>query len=266
MSIFQTMSLSATVDLSGLGGDQPIDDEGLFARDLNGQLVRLEEATASELAQKVTLTIDGVQVTVQKAVPTLDSQGKVVRDAAGNPIPRPTTIHDAAALAFVKSPGQKHPIPTLCHREHLPPVGVCRVCMVEATEMTRRGPRSKLVPSCIQRVTDGMIVHTVASDADPQAAARAGAAASTVVELLLADHAPAADSKGQEIGNELLDVAERLGVDNIRFGGRDQAPPADDSSMMIAVNHAECISCGRCSRSCDVIKNNHVHRSGGQRL
>ncbi len=264
MSIFQTMSLSATVDLSGLGGDQPIDDEGLFARDLGGQLVRLEAATAAELAETVTLQIDGVEVTVQKAVPTLDSQGKVIRDAAGNPIPRPTTIHDAAAAAFVKSPGEKHPIPTLCHREHLTPVGVCRVCMVEATEMTRRGPRSKLLPSCIQRVTDGMIVHTVASQADPAAAARVNAAASTVVELLLADHAPADPAAGGAVGNELLDVADRLGIDQVRFGGPTRSRGQDPSSRMIAVNHDECISCGRCSRSCDEIKHNHVIGRAGK--
>src|SRR6056297_3843737 len=210
------LSDTPSIMTSLLATEIRIDDEGLFARDVEGQLVRVEEATASELNRTVTITIDGQQVTVPLAVPQRDSQGKILRDAGGEPIPRPTTIHDADAVAFVKRPGQQHPIPTLCHQEHLPPVGVCRVCVVEATEVTRRGPRSKLVPSCIQRVTEGMVVNTVASQDDKAAAERVRAATSTIVELLMADHAPRENS-GQSLaatakpvaGNELVEISQR---------------------------------------------------------
>jgi len=264
------LSDTPSIMTSLLATEIRIDDEGLFARDVEGQLVRVEEATASELNRTVTITIDGQQVTVPLAVPQRDSQGKILRDAGGEPIPRPTTIHDAAAVAFVKRPGQQHPIPTLCHQEHLPPVGVCRVCMVEATEMTRRGPRSKLVPSCVQRVTDNMVVHTVSSRADETAAGRVRQAVSVVVELLLADHAPSGTSARSDgtgpsspSQNELVAVAERLGVDRSRFAPRSTDRGRDDSSKMILVNHDECILCGRCSRGCNGIKHNHViGRSG----
>ncbi len=51
----------------------------------------------------VSLTIDGLAVTV----------------------PAGTTIFDAARLNGI-------PIPTLCHQQNETPVGVCRVCLVEA--------------------------------------------------------------------------------------------------------------------------------------
>ncbi len=245
--------------------DVRIDDEALFARDFDGHLVRVEKVTAAELDQTVTLTIDGLSVTVPVAVPKRDSQGKVLRDNSGAPIPRPTTIYDATSEAFVKRPGQTHPIPTLCHKEHLPPVGVCRVCMVEVTEMTRRGSRSKLVPSCVQRVTEGMIVNTVSSRDDTEAAERVRCAASTVVELLLSDHAPDTNATSPILNsnNELTTVAERLGISHSRFESSKTSRGKDTSSQMIAVNHDECIMCGRCSRGCSGIKLNHViGRSG----
>ncbi|MCM2374627.1 cyclic nucleotide-binding domain-containing protein [Aporhodopirellula aestuarii] len=243
-----------------------IDDEALFARDFDGHLVRVEKVTAAELDETVTLTIDGTPVTVPVAVPKRDSQGKVLRDNDGTPIPRPTTIYDATSTAFVTRPGQAHPIPTLCHKEHLPPVGVCRVCMVEVTEMTRRGSRSKLVPSCVQRVTDGMIVNTVSSRNDTDAAERVRRAASTIVELLIADHAPSKDaaSESAKINNELVDVANRLGVKQSRFEPSKSSRGKDLSSQMIAVNHDECILCSRCIRGCSGIKLNHVIGKSGK--
>ncbi len=232
------------------------DEEGLFARDVDGQLIRVEKATASELDQDVRLTIDGREVVVKKAVPTRDSQGNVIRDVNGAPIPRPTTIYDAASIAFVRKPGDPHPIPALCHKEHLPPVGVCRVCVVEAAEETRRGLRKKLVPSCVQRVTDNMIVHTINSQSDPEAAARVKAASQTVVELLVADHLP--DSELDAPGNELAAISQRMGIERSRFEPRTLQRGQDNSSQMILVDHDQCILCGRCQRGCNWVKRNNV--------
>jgi ferredoxin len=216
------------------------DDEGLFARDIDGRLVRVRRSTAADFDTEVRLSIDGRAVTVKKAQPRRDSQGVIIRDADGNAIPRPTTIYDAAAEAFVLKAGDVNPIPTLCHREHMPPVGVCRLCMVEAVEETRRGVRSKLVPSCVQQVTDGMIVHTIRSEASPESAERVRKACGLLTELLVADHLPAptpARSPGLDnrhatgpatigdqpnrLGNELQSLAQRFGIDQSRFEPRD---------------------------------------------
>ncbi len=238
------------------------DDEGLFARDVDGQLIRVEKATADELEKTVTLKIDGVEVNVNQAVPECDAQGNIKQDEEGKPIPRPTTIYDAAYKAFVKKPGQQHPIPALCHREHLPPVGVCRVCVVELLEEGRDGSiRSKLVPSCKQAVKDGMIVHTINSN-DAKAATRVKNASRTVVELLMADHRP---PEGKEtLGNELTKIAKRLSADEKRFSPLPVQRGHDSSSHMIDVDHDQCILCGRCQRGCNWIKGNNVIGRGGK--
>ena len=237
-----------------------LDEEGLFARDVDGQLIRVDKATAAQLDEDITLNIDGKSVTVKKAVPTRDSQGNILRDADGNVIPRPTTIYDASSQLFVREPGDENPIPTLCHQEHLPPIGVCRVCVVEAFEEGGRRPR--LVPSCIQRVSDKMTVHTVNSQEDPDAANRVRAAGQTIVQLLMADHLP--KDQREAPGNELADVARKLCVVDTPFESRTLDRGSDLSSYLIDVNHDDCILCGRCQRGCSWVKKNNVIGRGGK--
>ena len=73
----------------------------------------------------VTLTIDGLKVTV----------------------PAETTILDAAKAVSIK-------IPTLCYLKEINEIAACRICMVEVEGLER------LVPACTTRVRDGMVVHT----------------------------------------------------------------------------------------------------------
>jgi len=77
------------------------------------------------MSNKVTLTIDGIQVTV--------NEGTTILDAA-----RKLNIH----------------IPTLCYHEDLCVAGNCRVCVVEQ-ENSRALP-----PSCAMPVSEGMVIHT----------------------------------------------------------------------------------------------------------
>ncbi|HEY2413648.1 MAG TPA: cyclic nucleotide-binding domain-containing protein [Pirellulaceae bacterium] len=139
------------------------EEEGLFARDVNGQLVRVVDASERDYFQEVTVTIDGQPIRLPRAVPTTDAQGNIVYlDAAGRTKPRRTTIYDAALAlclaqlgqqvspaaggttdeaAAATAEGQKlldsaksrllRMIPTVCHLDHLAPAGVCRVCSVE---------------------------------------------------------------------------------------------------------------------------------------
>lgn len=241
------------------------DEEALFARDIKGRLIRVQRATNADFFADVHLKINGQAITVKRAVPMLNSQGDVIRDSEGQPVPRYTTIYDAAGLAFVHKASDQHPIPTLCHREHLPPVGVCRVCIVEAAETTKRGPRKQLVPACVQRVSEGMEVHTFDSQADLEAAQRVKAAAAVITELLLSDHAPPPERGATEIAdNELLRVAARLGVESSRFAPGARRHPLDTSSFMIAVNRDECIMCGRCIRGCNWVKENRIIGRAGK--
>ena len=201
------------------------EEENLFARDLNGQLIRSEEATAEEYFQQVTVTIDGQPIQVPLAVPAKDAQGNIIRlDAAGRTQPRKTTIYDAALALCLKQLRERRAddstflsagelaeqqlqdnaktrllrmIPTLCHLDHLAPAGVCRVCSVELAreEPDPKDPQKKvlrgsgkLVPACVQPVRAGMFVNTLAGD-DGQRVRRA---VKVLLELLAADHLPAA--------------------------------------------------------------------------
>ncbi len=56
------------------------DDEGLFSRDIDGQLVRLDAPAAADYEKTVTLQIDGQPVTVPLAEPLKDAQGNIVQD------------------------------------------------------------------------------------------------------------------------------------------------------------------------------------------
>ena len=78
------------------------------------------------MTQIMTLTIDGIEVTVSRGA----------------------TILDAAEKAGVK-------IPSLCHDKRLTPFGSCRLCMVEL-----KGREGKLIPACFSPARNGMEVIT----------------------------------------------------------------------------------------------------------
>jgi len=234
------------------------DDEGLFARDVDGRLIRMEKAVAADFETDVTLTIDGRQITVKKAVPATDAQGKFLKDEQGRAIPRATTIYDAAKLLFENAPNG-NPIPILCHSNYMDPVAVCRLCVVEIAK-EKRGKvqrERKLLPACQHRVENTMQVQTVGSP-DPEARKRVQSAVTMLTELLMADHPTPCVKEQQEPGQcDLEALARRFGVGTPKFPGR--APrPQDESSMVIAVDHSACILCDRCIRGCNDIRENHV--------
>ncbi len=253
-------------DLDDFDDDlNPGADEGLFVRGVDGQLLRMDKVTAEDLAKDITIKIDGRKVTVKKAVPATDAQGHIRRDHEGRPIPRPTTIHDAAAKLFVKQPGDRNPIPTLCHQEHLDPVGVCRLCVVEIHKL-KRGKidrERKLLPACQHRVEETMEVHTIESP-DGDAQQRVRSAVNVLAELLKADHLAATDSSSHSSFNELNDLCERLHIGTPRFTPRQLDRGHDDSSLVIAVDHNACVLCDRCVRACDDVKHNMVIGRAGK--
>ena len=59
------------------------EEEGLFSRDVDGHLVRMDRVTAEDFEKDITLKIDGKDVTVKKAVPATDSVGNILRDENG---------------------------------------------------------------------------------------------------------------------------------------------------------------------------------------
>jgi CRP-like cAMP-binding protein/Fe-S-cluster-containing hydrogenase component 2 len=156
--------------------------------------------------------------------------GKPVR------VPEGTSVFDAARMNGT-------PIPTLCHLQNETPVGVCRLCLVDA------GGRV-LSASCVRPVEPNMKVVT---NSEKVLAAR-----KTVLELLMSDH-PTPCARQQHSGDcELETQAHAAGITEPRFAKRTVARGRDESSLAIAVDHDACILCDRCIRGCDEIKSNFV--------
>jgi len=99
------------------------DDEGLFSRDIDGQLVRLDTPTAADYEKTATVQVNGQSVELPVAAPLKDSQGNIVLDLHGRTTPRHTTILDAVVkLNAEKTPLDKAvSITTLCHQQHMTP-------------------------------------------------------------------------------------------------------------------------------------------------
>ena len=73
----------------GDGYDSEWVDEGLFAREADGRLIRYDAATRKELEEDVTLTIDGRKITVKKAVVATDEMGGPDSTRTARPSPGP---------------------------------------------------------------------------------------------------------------------------------------------------------------------------------
>ncbi len=134
-------------------------------------------------------------------------------------------------------------IPHLCHlpRPGYRADGNCRACMVEIA-----GERV-LAPSCVRRPSPDMRVDT--------GSARALAARAMVMELLLADMPPRAESHDPD--SKFWRWADRVGVTSSRFPPRD-APAPDRSHPAMAVHLDACIQCGLCVRACREVQVNDV--------
>lgn len=255
------------------------DEETLFSRGVDGQLVRLDAPTESDYGKKVTLQIDGQAVSVPLAEPLKDAQGNIVLDIDGRTTPRYTTIYDAATKLYGEKKGAeaKIPIPILCHQPHMQPVAVCRMCVVQIYGQKRgkRAAERKLLPACQHQVKDKMEVFTMNDQgADGE---RVRKAVTVMTELLTADHlkdAPA-PAPAAELApfNELKQVSDRCGLTASRFSlDVLQTPPVnkiptgrggmrgalDLSSPVWVVDHSACILCERCMRACDEVKQNNV--------
>ncbi len=252
------------------------DDEDLFSRDIDGQLVRLDAPVASDYEKTINLQIDGQAVSVPSAEPLKDAQGNIVLDVEGRTTPRYTTIYDAARELYVKQPGDevKIPIPTLCHMAHMEPVGVCRLCVVQiyGEKRGKRAAERKLLPACQIPVKEGMEVFTM--NAEGPDGDRVRQTVKVITELVAADHLKPAEPPELEAElapfNELGRLTERTAAQPERLridafsAPRPEAPPSkgrrglDTSSPVFLVDHSACILCDRCVRACDDVQQNHI--------
>jgi CRP-like cAMP-binding protein/Fe-S-cluster-containing dehydrogenase component len=213
-----------------------------------------EDATGKLPRLRLTTIYDAVKRRYPGDAVDIVAESKPVAPAFG-------ALADAAEIALEAAPGtaadarasQLPAVPILCHREHMRPVAVCRVCMVEI-----KGP-GVLVPACQRPIEAGKEYLTIRNSPKAQRAVN------VLTALLMADHHRPREAGRQYEINELELLAEQLQRFNserglrmpeFRNGGIERG--GDESSPVIAVDHNLCIVCDRCVRACDEVKENGV--------
>ncbi len=131
-------------------------------------------------------------------------------------------------------------VPTLCHIEHLPPSGACRMCIVEVEGAPT------LTPSCSFPVAPGMKVKSRSP--------RVLAARRMIVELLLSNHPDDCLYCGRNQRCDLQKLAHDMGVRQRRFQGDKNKREMDVSSPSIIRDPEKCVLCGKCVRVCEEIQ------------
>jgi NADH-quinone oxidoreductase subunit G len=127
-------------------------------------------------------------------------------------------------------------IPYFCYERKLgPPVGACRMCLVEIEGMP------KLQVSCATPVKDGMVVYTQTD--------RVKEAQNAVVEFLLINHpldCPVCDKGGE---CPLQDISYGWGPGRSRYvEPKRNFPKPIALSPLVAIDRERCILCYRCVR------------------
>ncbi|HEX2992744.1 MAG TPA: NADH-quinone oxidoreductase subunit NuoG [Anaerolineales bacterium] len=190
------------------------------------------------MSNQVTLTIDGVQVTV----------------------PAGSGVVEAAKTVGID-------IPVFCHHPKLEPVGMCRMCLVEIGRpvrdratgeivMENGAPKIQFLPkletACTNKVEEGMVVVTNSKKAqDGQKG---------TVEFLLTSHpldCPICD-KGGECPLQNLTMAFGPGKSRFLFDEKYRLGKAIPLSDLIVLDQERCIQCARCVRFQDEIVGDSV--------
>ena len=161
--------------------------------------------------ETVTLTIDGIEIKAEKG----------------------TTILQAARSAGID-------IPTLCFLKEINEVGDCRMCIVEIEG--RRG----FATSCIQKVEEGMIVHTNTKDVLE--------ARKVILDLILSNHVKECLTCVRSGNCELQELTHKLNITNIEFPGEILKHEKDDKSPSIVRDFNKCVLCRRCVATCKKVQ------------
>ncbi|NHN55263.1 NADH-quinone oxidoreductase subunit G [Calidifontibacter sp. DB0510] len=173
-------------------------------------------------ADDITLTIDGVPVSV----------------------PKGTLVIRAAEKVGVQ-------IPRFCDHPLLDPIGACRQCLVE---VSTKGPDGSMKPmpkpqaSCTLEVSDGMEVKT------QQTSPVADKAQQGVMELLLINHpldCPVCD-KGGECPLQNQAMSNGRPISRFEDIKRTYPKPINISSQVL-LDRERCVLCARCTRFSDQV-------------
>jgi NADH-quinone oxidoreductase subunit G len=131
-------------------------------------------------------------------------------------------------------------IPTFCYHSELSVYGACRLCLVDIDGMG-------LVTSCSTVPKPGMVIKT---NTETIRSTR-----KTIVKLLLANHDNKCTTCYKSGDCRLRDLADRMGIDEVKFTPTKKPQPIDDKSSCLVRDPNKCILCGDCVRYCSEIQN-----------
>ncbi|GAB6985245.1 NADH-quinone oxidoreductase subunit G [Nocardioides pyridinolyticus] len=170
--------------------------------------------TTPEKVDTVSLTIDGVQVSV----------------------PKDTLVIRAAEQIGVQ-------IPRFCDHPLLAPVGACRQCLVDVPDAGNGRGFPKPQASCTLPVAEGMVVNTQATSEVADKAQQG------IMEFLLINHpldCPVCDKGGE---CPLQNQAMTNGRGETRFEGVKRTYPKPiNISAQVLLDRERCVLCARCTR------------------
>ncbi len=173
-----------------------------------------EVSTSSTDVDLVTVTIDGVQVSVP---------------------------HDTLVIRAAEQVGVQ--IPRFCDHPLLAPVGACRQCLVDIPDAGNGRGFPKPQASCTIPVAEGMVVNTQATSEVADKAQQG------IMEFLLINHpldCPVCDKGGE---CPLQNQAMSNGRGESRFEGVKRTfPKPINISAQVLLDRERCVLCARCTR------------------
>ena len=127
-------------------------------------------------------------------------------------------------------------IPTLCHDNHLPPTGACRVCLVENEQ------NGALLASCVTPIASGMVINTHS----PRVIERR----KTIVKLMLTSHPDSClvCDKGNRC--QLRQIASDLGIGLVELQRIPRMFSIEEVNPFLERDLSKCILCAKCIRAC----------------
>ncbi len=148
-------------------------------------------------------------------------------------VPKGTTVWQAALQAGVE-------IPVFCYHDRMPPLGACRMCLVEIEKMP------KLVTSCTQEAGEDMVVRTGTE--------RVRQGQQAILEFLLINHpldCPICDKGGE---CPLQDNTLKFGPGQSRFAETKRTFRKHiRMGPVLVLDRERCILCWRCTRFGEII-------------
>ncbi|MFW6001440.1 MAG: NADH-dependent [FeFe] hydrogenase, group A6 [Halanaerobium sp.] len=141
---------------------------------------------------------------------------------------------DLTVLEAARQMGKK--IPTLCYLKDKNVIGACRVCLIEIENT------GKLAASCITPVAEDLRIQTNTK--------RVRDTRKMNLEFLLSNHDIECPTCLSNEDCDLRQIAEELGVREIKFEGQKSSFEKDSSTPSIFRDPEKCILCRRCESIC----------------